>query len=134
MDQATLACLPAGSPFPAAVHRHTAPIARQQGVALKRVIASTTAEAFRRTSGKELASMGAHLRRVRCCGDCLAGDHELDAELWRTDLLRLVRQRCVCRSCDCTYGRVTIEEPRYDQRHHQPHVHRRRRFGRRHAA
>jgi hypothetical protein len=78
--------------------------------------------------------MGAHMRRVRCCGDCLAGQHALDGVTWRTDLLHLVRRRCVCQSCDCTYCRVTIENPRYDQRHHQPHVHRRRRFLRRHAA
>jgi hypothetical protein len=36
--------------------------------------------------------------------------------------------------CDCTFRRVRVEEPRYHQRHHQPHVHRRRRTGRRHAA
>lgn len=78
--------------------------------------------------------MGSHHLRVRCCGDCLAGDHDLDKESWRTDLLRLVRQRCVCADCDCTFGKVLIEEPCFDQRHHQPGVSRKRRTGARHAA
>ncbi|HEV2779235.1 MAG TPA: hypothetical protein VGX25_07520 [Actinophytocola sp.] len=79
--------------------------------------------------------MDSHHRRVRCCGDCLGGYHDLDSESWRTDFLRLVRRHCVCEDCDCTFHKVIIEEPRFDQRHHQPFARRRRRrAGRRHAA
>lgn len=72
--------------------------------------------------------------RVRCCQDCLAGKHNIDTDNWRTDFLRLERRRCVCSTCDCTFRRALVREPRYDQRHHEPFVHRRRRIGRRHAA
>jgi len=78
--------------------------------------------------------MGAHQRRGRCCGDCLAGDHDLDRESWRTDFLRLVRECCACADCDCTFAKVLIEEPRFDQRHYQPATGRKRRIGARRAA
>jgi hypothetical protein len=63
--------------------------------------------------------MGSHQLQVRC-GDCLAGDHDLDRDSWRTDFMRLVRRYCACADCDCTFAKVLIEEPRFDQRHHQP--------------
>lgn len=68
------------------------------------------------------ASMGSHHRRRRYCGDCLSGDHDLNSDTWRTDFLRLVRLHCACEACDCTFRRVHVEEPRFDQRHQQPVV------------
>ncbi len=73
-------------------------------------------------------------RRVRYCGDCLSGDHDLDSDSWRTDFMRLVRRHCVCGDCDCTFRKVLVEEPRFDQRHFQPVVGRKRRTAARHAA
>jgi hypothetical protein len=75
-----------------------------------------------------------HRRHVRWCKDCLAGEHYIHPETWRTDFLLLVRRICECVDCDCTFCRVIIKEPRFDQRHHRPHVHRKRRTGgRQHA-
>jgi hypothetical protein len=54
--------------------------------------------------------------RLRRCGDCRGGEHSIELRTWRTAFLLLVRRQCTC-SCDCTYGRVRIEEPRFDQRH-----------------
>lgn len=58
--------------------------------------------------------------RVRICGDCLAGEHDYDVDRWRRDCLRLVRRRRrrVCGGCGCGFGRVLIEEPRFDHRHY----------------
>jgi hypothetical protein len=78
--------------------------------------------------------MGAHEARIRYCGDCLAGEHDLDRDSWWTDFLRLVRRKCVCQDCDCTFSRVIVEEPRFDQRHYRPQLHRKSRRGRRHVA
>ena len=78
--------------------------------------------------------MASHHLRVRYCGECLDGDHDLERSSWRTDLLRLVRQYCVCEDCDCTFGKVLIEEPRFDQRHRSPVVGRRRNTEGRHVA
>ena len=79
--------------------------------------------------------MGSHHLRVRYCGDCLAGNHDLDTESWRTDFLCLVRQRCACVDYDCTFQKVLIEEPCFDQRHYQRVVGRKRRnTGGRHVA
>jgi hypothetical protein len=71
--------------------------------------------------------MNTTIGRIRCCGDCLAGEHDIDTENWRTDYLWLVRSKCVCRDCDCTFVRAHIEHPRFDQRHYQPCVRGRRR-------
>lgn len=68
--------------------------------------------------------------RARRCRECLAGEHSIRPETWRTGFLLLVRRQCTCVDCDCTFRRVRIEEPRY----HQPHVHRKRRTERRQAA
>ena len=78
--------------------------------------------------------MGSHHLRVRCCGDCMSGDHDLDRDSWRTDFLRLVRKHCACADCDCTFAKVLIEEPRFDQRHYRPVPARKRRTEARHAA
>jgi hypothetical protein len=78
--------------------------------------------------------MGCATHRVRRCQDCLAGEHSIRPETWRTAFLLLVRRQCTCVDCDCTFRRVRVEEPRYHQRHYQPHVHRKRRTERRHAA
>lgn len=75
-----------------------------------------------------------HRHQACWCKDCRAGVHGIHFETWRTDFLLLVRRQCTCVDCDCTFRRVRIEEPRFDQRHHQPHVHRRRRTEPRHAA
>lgn len=83
----------------------------------------------------EVGEMGMHSRRVRCCGDCLSGDHDLENDSWWTDFLRLLRRKCMCVDCDCTFLKVLVEYPRFDQRHHQPGVvGRRRRTAKRHAA
>jgi hypothetical protein len=59
----------------------------------------------------------------------------MDSDSWRTDFLRLVRRQCVCADCDCSFGKVLVENPRYDQRHHLPGVvARKRRSAGRHAA
>jgi hypothetical protein len=68
------------------------------------------------------------------CADCLAGNHDLSPDDWQTTFLWLLRRRCVCRDCVCPFRSVHIHEPRFDQRHHQPHVHRKRRNEPRHAA
>jgi hypothetical protein len=68
----------------------------------------------------EVTSRGSHHRRVRYCGDCISGEHDLDSASWRTDFLRLVRLHCACEACDCTFRKVHIEEPRFYQRHQQP--------------
>lgn len=73
--------------------------------------------------------MGSHHLRVRCCGDCLTGDHDLDSDSWRTDFLRLARQHCACVDCDCDFRKVLVKEPCFDQRHYQPVVGRKRRTG-----
>ena len=80
--------------------------------------------------------MVSHHLKVRCCGECLAGDHDLDSDSWRTNFLRLVRKHCACKECDCTFRKVLVEEPCFDQRHSQPVVGRKRRTagGGRHAA
>jgi hypothetical protein len=81
--------------------------------------------------------MGSPDLRVGSCGDCLSGNHDLDNNSWRTDFLRLVRQQCACEDCDCTFRKVLVEEPRFDQRHYQPVTGRKRRAGtggRRHVA
>jgi hypothetical protein len=74
------------------------------------------------------------MKRLRYCGDCLAGEHDIDTDNWRTAFMILLRRFCICDDCDCTFGTVRIAEPRFDQRHHQPHVHRKSRVGGKHAA
>ena len=64
--------------------------------------------------------MGHAEHRARQCRDCLAGEHSIHPETWRTCFLLLVRRQCACVDCDCTYRRVRVEEPRYHQRHHRP--------------
>ena len=79
--------------------------------------------------------MASHRLRVRHCGDCANGHHDVDRDGWRTDYLLLVRQRCACADCDCTFHRVFVRQPCVSQRHHQPGiVGRKRRTGARHAA
>lgn len=71
-------------------------------------------------------------QRVRYRRHFIAGGHAmLDSRLWRTDFGALVREPCECTECDCTFRKVFIEHPRYDQRHYRVDVPPRRRSRRR---
>jgi hypothetical protein len=49
-------------------------------------------------------------QRLRYCGRCVSGEHELRFDFWETRQCRLQRQKCDC-DCDCPYYRVLIEKP-----------------------
>jgi hypothetical protein len=54
-------------------------------------------------------------QRMRYCGNCVSGEHELGIDNWETRHCRLQREGCKC-DCDCPYYRVLIEEPRCERR------------------
>lgn len=54
-------------------------------------------------------------QRMRYCGKCVSGEHELGTDAWETQHCRLERKCCQC-ECDCSYSRVLIEEPKCARR------------------